>query len=70
MSNINEGRIQPRHKPSDTAEENIAYGKVGIGFLMVQLDQLGVFEQRDFHFRRGGINNQFFFHATSALNGH
>jgi hypothetical protein len=67
---VDKSSVETGHEAPDPSEEDISNREVGIGFLMVQLNEFGIFEERDFHFGGSGINDQFFFHAAGALDGH
>jgi hypothetical protein len=60
---VNKGGVQARHKAFDAPKEDVPYGKIVVRFLVMQLHKFGVFQQRNFNFRGGGIDNEFFFHG-------
>lgn len=63
VPNIYKSGIKARHKAFDTPYENVPYGKIVVGLLVVDFYQLPVLEQRNLNLRGGGINNEFFFHG-------
>jgi hypothetical protein len=63
VPDIHESGIQARHEALNAPYKNVPYGKIVVGFLIVDLYQFSVFKQRNLNLRGGGIDDKFFFHG-------
>lgn len=62
MPDVDKGRIKAGHHFANFSDQNIAYAKVVIGFLVMQLYEFTAFEQGQFDAFFGGVNYKFFLH--------
>jgi hypothetical protein len=64
VTNVDEGCIKARHQFPNFTDQDITYGKIVVGLLVVKFDKFAAFEQRDFDSRRACVDDQFFFHGV------
>ncbi len=63
MADVYESSVEPGHQAVDSAQEDIPDGKIGVGLLVVELHEPGIFQKGNFDVCGSRINDEFFIHS-------
>ena len=62
VANIDECGVEAGHHFSDLTDEDIAYGKIVVGLLVLEFHEFAILQEGKFNAGFGDIDNQFFIH--------
>jgi hypothetical protein len=59
--------IEPRHHFSDLTDQDVAYGEIVVGFLMLEFYEFAILQEGKFNAGFSSIDNQFFIHDGNKV---